>query len=204
MNYLTLFLRGFLIGLSIAAPVGPIGVLCIRRTLAEGRLTGLLSGLGAATADMLYGMIAAFGVTFMMDLLVGQAGWLHLLGGLFLLYLGLRTFLAKPSDETGSASRTGLIGAYISTFLLTITNPLTILSFIGIFVGLNLGATNGGYTSAVFMVLGVFLGSASWWLGLSLGVGLLRDKFAPTWMVWVNRISGVIIMAFGLAALFTK
>src|SRR5512138_1444716 len=114
-----LFLRGFLIGLSIAAPVGPIGVLCIRRTLAEGRLTGFFSGMGAATADMLYGSVAAFGLTFIMDSLLKQAAWLHSVGGLFLLYLGIRTILSKPSNQAASTSRAGLLGVYLSTFLLT-------------------------------------------------------------------------------------
>jgi len=201
MDYATIALRGFLIGLSIAAPVGPIGILCIRRTLAEGRLTGFLSGLGAATADMLYGAVAAFGLTVITDLLVGQAEWLRLIGGAFLLYLGIRTFLAKPAERAAQASRSGLFGSYLSTFFLTITNPMTILSFIAIFAGLRLGDTSGNYASAALMVLGVFLGSASWWLGLSFGVGLLREKFTPAWMVWVNRTSGVIITAFGVVAL---
>jgi threonine/homoserine/homoserine lactone efflux protein len=202
MNYLPLFLRGFIIGLSIAAPVGPIGVLCIRRTLAEGRLNGFLSGLGAATADMFYGAVAAFGLTFITDLLVGQANWLRLIGGMFLLYLGYKTLLAKPAERAAQASRTGLFGAYLSTFFLTITNPMTILSFVAIFAALRLGDSSGDYASAAFMVLGVFLGSAAWWLGLSFGVGLLREKFRPDWMVWVNRISGLIIITFGFLALF--
>ncbi|MBI5840877.1 MAG: LysE family transporter [Chloroflexi bacterium] len=204
MNSLTIFLRGFIIGLSIAAPVGPIGVLCIRRTLAEGRLNGFLSGLGAATADMLYGAVAAFGLTFITDLLVGQANWLRLVGGVFLLYIGIRTFIAKPAGHAAQASQNGVFGAYISTFFLTITNPMTILSFIAIFAGLRLGESNGDYVSAAFMVLGVFLGSAAWWLGLSFGVGLLREKFTPAWMVWVNRISGLVITTFGMIALFAK
>jgi threonine/homoserine/homoserine lactone efflux protein len=204
MDYATIALRGFIIGLSIAAPVGPIGILCIRRTLAEGRLTGFLSGLGAATADMLYGAVAAFGLTVVTDLLIGQAGWLRFVGGGFLLYLGIRTFLAKPAERAGQASRSGLFGSYLSIFLLTITNPMTILSFVAIFAGLRLGETGGDYLSATMMVLGVFLGSASWWLGLSLGVGLLREKFTPAWMVWVNRISGMIITGFGVVALLTN
>lgn len=201
MDYAAIALRGFLIGLSIAAPVGPIGILCIRRTLAEGRLTGFLSGLGAATADMLYGAVAAFGLTVVSDLLIGQADWLRLVGGAFLLYLGIRTFLSKPAERAAQASRSGLFGSYLSTFFLTVTNPMTILSFAAIFAGLRLGETGGDYFSAAMMVLGVFLGSASWWLGLSFGVGLLREKFTPARLAWANRISGMMIMAFGAAAL---
>jgi LysE type translocator len=126
-----LFLRGLVIGFSIAAPVGPIGVLCIRRTLADGRAAGFFSGLGAATADALYGAVAAFGLTAISSVLIGQATWLRLGGGLFLCYLGIKTFLARPAAEATPARATGLIGAYVSTLLLTLANPTTILSFVG-------------------------------------------------------------------------
>ena len=193
------FLRGLIIGFSIAAPVGPIGVLCIRRTLAEGRLAGFLSGMGAASADMFYGAVAAFGLTAVQNLLIGQSGWLRIVGGIFLLVLGVRTFFSKPTEEFARSTRRGLVGAYLSTFILTITNPITILSFLAIFAGLRLGETNGDYYSASAMVLGVFLGSAAWWLTLSFTVGLLRDRFTIRWMIWVNRIAGSIIFGFGLA-----
>jgi threonine/homoserine/homoserine lactone efflux protein len=196
-----IFLRGLVIGFSIAAPVGPIGVLCIRRTLAEGRLTGFLSGMGAASADMFYGAVAAFGLTAIQDVLIGQSDWLRIVGGIFLLYLGIKTFFSKPAEGSAKSSRGGLFGAYISTFFLTITNPLTILSFLAIFAGLRLAETNGDYASATVMVLGVFLGSAAWWLALSTGVSFLREKFTPALLTWVNRLAGVIIFVFGLAAL---
>jgi threonine/homoserine/homoserine lactone efflux protein len=198
------FLRGLLIGFSIAAPVGPIGVLCIRRTLAEGRLAGFLSGMGAASADMFYGAVAAFGLTAIQDLLIGQSNWLRIVGGIFLLYLGIKTFFAKPSEEAAKSARGGLFGAYLTTFFLTITNPITILSFLAIFAGLRLGETDGNYLSASVMVLGVFLGSAAWWLTLSTGVSFLREKFTPALLTWVNRLAGVIIIIFGLLALVLK
>ena len=196
------FLRGLLIGFSIAAPVGPIGVLCIRRTLAEGRLAGFLSGMGAASADMFYGAVAAFGLTAIQDLLIGQSNWLRIVGGIFLLYLGVKTFFTKPSEEAAKSARGGLFGAYLTTFFLTITNPITILSFLAIFAGLRLGETDGNYLSASVMVLGVFLGSAAWWLTLSTGVSFLREKFTPALLVWVNRLAGMLIFAFGIVALF--
>ncbi len=200
MDY-SLFLRGLVIGFSIAAPVGPIGVLCIRRTLADGRLSGLVSGLGAATADMLYGCVAGFGLTFISGFLVGQQLWLRLFGGLFLLYLGIKTLLSKPSEQAAKADGSGLLGAYVSTFLLTVTNPLTILSFVAIFAGLGLANTSGSYASAFILVLGVFLGSALWWFLLVGGVGLFRTKFNTQGLLWVNRISGMIITVFGVIAL---
>jgi len=200
----SIFLRGLLIGFSIAAPVGPIGVLCIRRTLTEGRLAGFLSGLGAASADMFYGAVAAFGLTAIQELLIGQSNWLQVVGGIFLLYLGVKTFFSKPEEKAIESRGGGLFGAYLTTFFLTITNPLTILSFIAIFAGLRFGKTDGDYISATFMVLGVFLGSASWWLTLSTGVSLLRDKFTSTLLSWVNRLAGVIIFVFGVLALLLK
>jgi threonine/homoserine/homoserine lactone efflux protein len=194
-------MRGFMIGFSIAAPVGPIGVLCMRRTLAEGRASGLVSGLGAATADAIYGSVAGFGLTFISNFLVSQQLWLHLVGGIFLCYLGVRTLLAKPADQAASANGNGLLGAYTSTFFLTLTNPVTILLFAAIFAGLGLGGANGSYMSAGVLVFGVFLGSALWWLVLSGGVGLFRNKFNARRLQWVNRISAVIIIGFGAFAL---
>jgi threonine/homoserine/homoserine lactone efflux protein len=194
-------LKGLVIGFSIAAPVGPIGVLCIRRTLAEGRAAGFVSGLGAASADAIYGSIAGFGLTLISNFLVSQQTWFRLIGGAFLCYLGLKTLLAKPTQETALAKGKGLIGAYVSTFLLTLTNPMTILSFAGIFAGLGLANTGGDYAAAGWLVLGVFTGSAAWWLMLSGGVSLFREKFTPAGLQWVNKISGVIITGFGLYAL---
>jgi len=198
------FLRGLVIGFSIAAPVGPIGVLCIRRTLADGRLAGLVSGLGAATADAFYGSLAGFGLTLISNFLVSQQRWLRLVGGLFLLYLGIKTFLSAPASNPGQVikmSSRGLWGAYLSTLLLTLTNPLTILSFAAIFAGLGLVETGGDMLSAGTLVLGVFCGSASWWLLLSGGVSLLRKRVTPAMLRWVNRIAGVVILGFGVVAL---
>jgi threonine/homoserine/homoserine lactone efflux protein len=193
------FLRGVAIGFSIAAPVGPIGVLCIRRTLAEGRASGLVSGLGAATADAVYGSVAGFGLTFVSNTLISQQLWFRLIGGAFLCYLGLKTLLAKPTEQATPLGANSLIGAYASTFFLTLTNPMTILSFAAIFAGL--GGAGGNYVSAAVLVLGVFIGSALWWLTLSTGVSTFRAKFTSHGLRWVNRISGLVITAFGLLAL---
>jgi len=199
----TFFLRGLVIGFSIAAPVGPIGVLCIRRTLADGRASGLVSGLGAASADACYGFVAAFGLTFISSFLIDQQLWLRLIGGAFLCYLGLRTLLAKPAAQTQATSTrsNGLAAAYSSTLFLTLTNPMTILSFMAIFAGLGIASASGDYATAATLVVGVFLGSALWWLLLSGGVALLRSRIDSRVLQWVNRISGSIITAFGLLAL---
>jgi threonine/homoserine/homoserine lactone efflux protein len=198
------FLRGLAIGFGIAAPVGPIGVLCIRRTLADGRAVGFAAGLGAATADALYGAVAAFGLTLVSRTLIGQRVWLQAVGGVFLCYLGVRTWMAAPATAAAETRRgPGLATAWATTFALTVTNPTTILSFAAIFAGLGLGAGAGGYGSASIMVLGVFLGSAFWWLLLSTGVGFLRASITPAHLRWVNRGAAVIIAAFGLVALLS-
>lgn len=200
---LSFLLRGLIIGLSIAAPVGPIDVLCIRRTLARGRVYGLVSGLGAATADAIYGCIAGFGLTFISEFLIAQQTWLRLIGGSFLCLLGAKTFLSRPAEQAASTGETALLSAYASTFFLTLTNPMTILSFAAIFAGLGVGSTGANYASAATLVLGVFVGSALWWLILSGGVNLLRTRFTPRGLRWVNRISGTIIAGFGVIALLS-
>ncbi len=196
---LNIILKGLMIGFSIAAPVGPIGVLCIRRTLAEGRWVGLFTGLGAATADALYGCAAAFGLSVVTQLLVGAQGWLRLVGGGFLVYLGVRTFLARPATQAAAVKKagSGLAGAYFSTVALTLTNPMTILSFAAVFAGLGAGDWQGP-GGAALLVGAVFCGSAAWWLLLSGGVSLIRERFQGGWMVWVNRVSGAVLCAFGL------
>ncbi len=177
-------------------------MLCIRRTLADGRAIGFASGLGAATADGLYGAVAAFGLSLVTNALVDQRLWLQAGGGIFLCYLGVRTWLAVPAaTSSAAAGGRGLTAAWASTFVLTLTNPTTIISFAAIFAGLGLGRSVGGSGAASLMVLGVFLGSALWWLILSAGVGLLRSALTPDRLRWVNRCAGVIIAAFGVAAL---
>jgi threonine/homoserine/homoserine lactone efflux protein len=196
-------LRGLVIGFSIAAPVGPIGVLCIRRTLAEGRVHGLVSGLGAASADAIYGCVAGFGITFVSGFLIEHQLWLRLVGGVFLCFLGVRIFLSTPSEQAAPAKRMGLFSAFASTFLLTLSNPVTILSFAAIFAGLGLGSTGGSYLAAAILVFGVFAGSALWWLVLSGSVSLFRTSFTSVGLRWVNRISGIVIVGFGAGALLS-
>jgi threonine/homoserine/homoserine lactone efflux protein len=200
---ISLLLRGLIIGFSIAAPVGPIGLLCIRRSLTEGRSSGLVSGLGAATADAIYGFVAVFGLTFVSSVLIRQEMWLRVSGGAFLCYLGVRTILAGPAEQAVSAEVNNLVRAYVSTFFLTLANPMTILSFAAIFAGLGVANPRGNYASAGVAVLGVFIGSALWWLILSGAVGAFRKKFNLRGLLWINRISGSIITGFVLSALLS-
>jgi threonine/homoserine/homoserine lactone efflux protein len=200
-----LFLKAFVIGLSIAAPVGPIGVLCIRRTLVFGRRVGFISGLGAATADGFYGAVAAFGLTFLFRFFVQNARPLHLVGGAVLLLIGLRTMLVRrDAPGPSNAGRLGgLLQAYASTLFLTITNPMTIISFAAVFAVI---APAGGlnYGSAALTVAGVFIGSAAWWLILSTGVATVRQAAGASLLAWVSRISGGVIAGFGAAQLIER
>ena len=199
---LGLLVQGIILGFSIAAPVGPIGVLCIRRTLQNGFKSGLASGLGAASADAVYGVIAAAGLTLAADFLAEQQIWLGILGGAFLLFLGVRTFRSPPPEADGQAPLTNKLGGdYLSTFLLTLSNPITIFSFAAMFGGLNAGSGSGFQASAFVLVLGVFSGSALWWLGLSVSVNFFRKKFSAGVMQWVNRLAGAMIVVFGLVML---
>ena len=191
-----LLLKGIALGFSIAAPVGPIGILCIQRTLARGRVAGFVSGLGAATADTVYGLLAVLGIGFLTDLMIDQQAWLRLFGGLFLTALGARLFFKPPPDQSGTGQpdrASGYLVMYTTTFVLTISNPMTILAFSAVITGL--GAVRG---QALLLVLGVFLGSTIWWLVLATGAGYLRSLLNPRTMVWVNRIAGAAIVGFGV------
>lgn len=191
-------IKGVIIGFLIAAPVGPIGVLCIKRSFSKGALSGLFTGLGAATADACYGAIAAFGLTLISDFLIGQKVTLQILGIIFLLYLGIKTFIENPASEAkGNINGKGLLSDYLTTVGLTLTNPTTIASFVAVFAGIGITAA-GNYTDATLLVLGVFLGSATWWLILSNGVDLLRKKANNNLLKWVNRISGTVIVGFAV------
>jgi threonine/homoserine/homoserine lactone efflux protein len=200
----SLFLRGLILGFSIAAPVGPIGVLCIRRTLAHGRAAGFVSGLGAASADALFGCVTAFGLTAISSFLVTQQSALRIVGGLFLVYLGVSTFRSKPAEQSAVVAEGGLLSAYGSTLLLTLTNPMTILAFAAMFSALGPGGSSSVLTGAAMIVPGVFFGSAAWWLLLSGAVSLLRAQIDAPKLVWTNRISGIIIAVFGILAVMSS
>jgi threonine/homoserine/homoserine lactone efflux protein len=198
---LPFFVQGTIIGVSIAAPVGPIGILCIRRTLQYGRLSGLFSGLGAATADTIYGLIAAFSVTLVSDFIFAQRIWLHLVGGCFLMYLGGRTFFTETSDMLNTkVSHRSLLSDFGSTLFFTLSNPLTIFSFFAIFAGLGLGSVSETLFNATTLVAGIFSGACFWWLLISEGVTIFRKKVTQTAMAWINRIAGMMIIALGIIA----
>ncbi len=188
----------------IAAPVGPIGALCARRTLTQGRKAGFFSGMGAATADAIYGFIAAFGLTFISDFLADHQSGLRLVGGVILLSLGIKVFQARPVHKT-DLPRTArhFAGLYSSTFFLTLTNPLTIFSFAAVFAGFGLAGTRGSLAAAGILILGVFLGSTLWWTFLVGLFSLFRKRLDASRLVWLNRLSGLIIAGSGILALLS-
>jgi threonine/homoserine/homoserine lactone efflux protein len=197
-----LALRGFILGFTIAAAVGPISLLVIRRTLSEGRLVGLVSGFGVATADATYGAIAAFGLGAITQALVDARHLLGLVGGLFLLWLAWTTARADAHGPAIVQRRHGgLAGAYLSMVGLTLTNPMTILSFGALFAGLGVSSTEAG--GAVLITLGVLLGSATWWVVLTSIVSALRPRVTPTWIHRINIAAGVAIGAFALLSIAT-
>jgi threonine/homoserine/homoserine lactone efflux protein len=197
------FIQGVVLGFSIAAPVGPIGVLCIRRTLAKGMIAGLISGLGAATADAIYGIIAICGVSALSVVLLEYKTYLHFVGGTFLLYMGYIIFKALPAsvEAVGGDSTETILRDYVSTVFLTLTNPMTIFSFAAILAGLDVETGGARYLAPALLVGGVFIGSMFWWLCLSVMVNLLRSNFSRSWLKVVNQISGLIIIGFGIFSL---
>ena len=193
-----LFLSAAIIGFIAAAPIGPVNVLCIQRTLNQGRAIGIISGLGAATADAVYGGIAGLGLTLTSHILLKNQLWIRSAGGLFLCYLGVRIILAKQRDHAVSNHVRGFMGAYTSTLVLTLANPTTIFSYGIMFAGFGIISPHHGPEAAWFLVPGVFIGSAMWWITLSGGAGMLRSRLNESGFTWVNRISGAIVAGSGL------
>jgi threonine/homoserine/homoserine lactone efflux protein len=196
--------RGFALGFAIAASPGPIFFLCLRRTLLRGRLNGLVSGLGVATADGFYAALAAFGVGAVTSVLVGERRWLALAGGIVLIALGLRTVIDRPApvEAATSPNGSGLAWAYVSTLGLTITNPATIISFAALVAALGIGFS-GGYLRPSLLVLGVFLGSATWWCVLAGLVAGLRGRVTPRVVRGLSALSGLAIVALGVLAILS-
>ena len=190
-----LFLKGLAFGFLLAATVGPMWILCFRRTIASGALAGFVSGMGIAVADGLYGAIAAFGLTAISGLLLSYSFWVGLVGAAFLVYLGIKALIGAPPAASPEEKATGLVKAFLSTLGLTLTNPPTILAFVAIFAGLGLAST-ADYGAASLIVLGVFLGSAAWWLILSTAAARLRERIGPRLARAINVVSGVSILGF--------
>lgn len=193
-------IEGMVIGFSIAVPVGPIAILCINRTLSRGRPSGLVSGLGAATADAVYGGLAAFGVSLILNFLMEHQRVISIIGGLFLMVLGVRIFFTKITQETVADTGGSQVANFVSTFVLTLTNPMTLVAFAAVFAGLGI-TTAGDPMVGCFLLAGVFAGSAAWWFLLTLGVSFLRPRIMLVAETLISRLTGVVIFIFGVAVL---
>ncbi len=194
--------KGLILGFSVAAPVGPIGVLCINRTINKNFAAGFVSGLGAATADLIYGLIAGLGLTAISTFLIDQKMWIQFIGLVFLIYLGIKTIIKKDYDiEFKSVVDKGLLKDNLSTLILTITNPMTILFFITVFAGLGLSKTINGFHSVMQLILGIFLGSCICWLFLSGLTNKLKTKISNKILKRIDLVSGILILFFGLSIL---
>jgi len=199
MSLPALFLTAAGVGLAVAAPVGPMGMLCIRRTLTDGPRAGLSIGLGIACGDAVYGLVAALGLVGVSQFMLAYDKPLHLTAGLFLLYLGLRTFFQKPTDQVASLRGNGTgLRAFASACLLTLTNPQTIIMFAALFATL---APRGPFSTSIAMttVLGVFCGSVAWWCVLVAMVTGARHALGTRLRQWIDRVAGLALAAFGLA-----
>lgn len=202
-NIAMVLCQGITVGLLITAPVGPINVLCLQRTLTNGRLSGLISGLGAATADTIYGAIAGFGVSWIANFIINQQFWFRLLGGVLVGYWGVKIFVAQPKLCQPVETRQGLRDDYISTFLLTLTNPMTVLAFAATFSGFNLVKPDS-YLATFSLIAGVFLGAQLWWCIVALGGSLFRDYCnRPHRLQIINQVAGVILLVLAVTALIS-
>jgi len=195
------FIRGVFFGLLIAVPVGPIGVLCIKRALVNGPLSGLSSGLGVAVADALGATASVLGLTLISSITATEREFLHIAGGLVLCFLGLKIFFSDPPEPAQSEGYQGHLANFLSTFLLTISNPVTISSFVAILAAFGVGAGNENSLLRATLIAGVFLGSSLWWIFLALGFRPLSERLDHQGIRWVGRVSGAIITGFGFVIL---
>jgi threonine/homoserine/homoserine lactone efflux protein len=198
-----LLIQGLLIGFVVAVPVGPLGLLCINRALLLGPISGLYSGLGVATADALAAAIAALGISLVSGFLTQHQIVFRLIGGLFLFYLGVKIYTSKPKQQPPPRNVNSLLSAYATTLFLTISNPVTILSFVAIYAGWHVQSLAGDYIAAAILTCGVFVGSALWWIALFVGLTAFRDKFSLRILGWIHRVSGALIAGFGIVVLLS-
>ncbi|MCA1029609.1 LysE family transporter [Bacillus timonensis] len=196
-----LLLKSILLGFSVSAPVGPIGILCMQRTLEHGKRAGFLTGLGAASANVVYASFAAFSFTLVSHYLVEYQTVLQAVGGLFLGYLGVKIFLKQPAQHAANLKGNHLLFMYLSTFFLMITNPMTIFNFVAMFAGIGVQMNSLSIQSASALVIGVFLGAITWWFILSTFVSLFKKKFTYLVLALINKLAGATITSLGLVAL---
>lgn len=197
-------IKGIIIGLSVSIPLGPIGIICIQRTLAKGKLSGFISGLGAGFADTFYSVLAGLGITIIVDFLIEHHVIFQAIGGIFLLYLGIKTFYKNPIKQFRQPQgKSNLIGDFLSTFLLTISNPLALFLFIGVFAAIGFMDSKFDNFTLAYIISGVAIGTSAWWFILSTIVNVFRHKIRIRSLNWINKIAGVVIFVFGVVAIIS-
>lgn len=195
--------EGMIVGFSASVPLGPIGVLCIQRTLQRGRLAGFFSGLGAAVSDTIYAVIAGFSLSFIVAFIEEQIFWIQIFGAVILFLLGAHIYRSNPAVQLRRQrrSKSSYLQDFVSTFLLTISNPLALFLFIAFFAGFGVVAPNSGLAGQLVLILGVFLGATTWWLLLTSVVGLFRQAVNLRRLYWINKIAGATIIVLVLVGL---
>lgn len=203
MEFWVYFYKGLFVGFVIAAPVGPVGIMCIHRTLCQGRIAGYVSGLGAALADMFFGAITAFGFSFIAEPLIDHNNWLRVGGGLVLCLVGLRSLFKRKLPPPATRDGTDLISDFVSAFLVTLTNPITIVSFAIFYAAIDIPHIADDTRWGIALTTGVFIGAALWWLLLTIVAGFFHGRVEERGALWINRISGAILLGFGILLLLS-
>jgi len=198
-------IKGILVGFLASIPLGPVGVLCIQRTINKGRLSGMFSGMGSATVDAFFALVAALGLTYIINFIEEQQFYIQLIGGVVLIVVGARIFYANPIKQIRRHRRrkNKLIEDYFSVLFLTLSNPVAIFLFVAAFAGIGIVSSNDSTLDSSFIVIGVFFGAMFWWLTLTFLVDLFRKRFRLKQLWWINKIAGVIVVVFGVAAMLS-
>lgn len=198
-----IFIQGIILGFSASVPLGPMGLICIQKTLNRGRLAGLVSGAGAAAADTFYAVIAAFGISFITDFIQKEQFTLRIIGSIILVLLGFKIFVTNPAIQIRKQNRkkNNLIGDFISIFFLTLSNPITVFFFGAVFASTGILKGENSFLELIEVVVGVFTGAMLWWLILTTVVNVFRSKFRLKRLWWINKITGAVIVIFGLVAI---
>lgn len=199
------FIKGFAVGLGASIPLGPIGIICVQKTLSKGRNSGFISGLGATMTDVIFAAIALFSLAFIQDIITKQRAWVMLVGGVIVALFGLKLFLTNPVKQIRqkNAGNNRYWGDFFSAFIMTITNPGAFFLILGAFAIVGLDITNSSSNYVIATILwGVFLGAASWWFILSTSINVFRKKFRLRQLLIINRVSGIIVMVLGVISFF--
>lgn len=198
-----ILIQGIILGFSASVPLGPMGLICIQKTLNRGRLAGIVSGAGAAAADTFYAIIAAFGISFISDFIQKEQFILRIIGSIILIFLGLKIFYTNPAIQIRKqkGKKNNLIGDFVSIFFLTLSNPITVFFFGAVFASTGVLKGENSFLELVEVVVGVFTGAMLWWLILTTVVNVFRSKFRLKRLWWINKITGAVIVIFGIVAL---